>query len=233
MQQTFAGTGRPEIQRGLGGPHAARTAAYAFFFGLVFWAALLFAIAIGTTLAYRFIGGRWEKSTLGYTADPAVMGYTESGMNAWASVADIKPVKGGSDIEVVIAPLLAPIYYPGQPAQANVTQPNGRITHCEVRLDPTAFTALNEASRAATVVHELGHCLGLDHSDQVSIMMNPYFYEFGADDAAGAIALFGPAHPADDVAENAQAASSDAGAATAPRTYATLNRYFRGWRVRS
>lgn len=229
MQQILAGTGRPATQRGVGGPRATRTAAYAFFFGLVFWAALLFAIAIGTSFAYRFIGGRWEKNTLGYTADSAVMEYTDSAMSAWASVADIKPVKGGSDIEVVIAPLLAPIYYPSQPAQANVTQPNGRITHCEVRLDPTAFMALNEASRAATVVHEIGHCLGLDHSDQVSIMMNPYFYEFGADDAAGAVALFGPPHPADAVTETAQIATN----APVSRPFTTLSRYFRGWRVRS
>lgn len=175
---------------------AARAVSYAFVLGLVFWALVLFAIAIGTTFAYKLIGSKWDKRTLGYTADSAVQGYTDNGMRLWAGIADITPQRGGSDIEVVVKPLLPPIFYPTQPAQANLAQGGGKITHCEVRLDPVHFMALNEAARAATVTHELGHCLGLDHSDVPSVMMNPFFYAFGADDIAGAQALYGAAKPA-------------------------------------
>jgi hypothetical protein len=37
----------------------------------------------------------------------------------------------------------------------------------------------------------LGHCLGMDHSSQPSIMKNPFFYGFSPDDAAGIGALYG------------------------------------------
>jgi hypothetical protein len=169
-----------------------RAVTYAFLFGLVFWALMLFALAIGTSFAFKLLGSKWDKKELGYTADAAVQGYADSGMAAWAGVSGITAVRGGNDIEVVVKPLLPPITYAGQPAQSNLTQGGGRITRCEVRLDPVYFFQQSEAGRAASVTHELGHCLGLDHSEVPSVMMNPSFYSFSADDAAGAIFLYGP-----------------------------------------
>ncbi|MBI2765047.1 MAG: matrixin family metalloprotease [Chloroflexi bacterium] len=169
-----------------------RAVTYAFLLGLVFWALMLFAIAIGTSFAFKLLGSKWDKKELGYTADAAVQAYADNGMAAWAGVSGITAVRGGSDIEVVVKPLLPPITYAGQPAQSNLTQGGGRITRCEVRLDPVYFFQQSEAGRAASVTHELGHCLGLDHSEVPSIMMNPSFYGFSGDDAAGAIFLYGP-----------------------------------------
>ncbi len=169
-----------------------RAVAYAFLTGLVFWALMLFAIAIGTTLAFKLIGGKWDKRTLEWSADGSVASYVANGMSTWSGVADIKGVPGGHDIDVVIAPMLPPVYYETQPAQANVTQGGGIITHCEIRLHPVHFFALPPAAQQATVTHELGHCIGLDHSDTPSIMMNPSFYAFAGDDAQGAIFLYGP-----------------------------------------
>ena len=174
---------------GLGGM---RAVVYAFLTGLVFWALMLFAIAIGTTLAFKLIGGKWDKHTLAWSADGSVSGYVANGMAAWSSVADIKGAAGGHDIDVIVAPMLPPVYYDTQPAQANVTQSGGIISHCEIRLHPVHFFALPPAAQQATVTHELGHCIGLDHSDTPSIMMNPSFYGFAADDAQGAIYLYGP-----------------------------------------
>lgn len=174
---------------------AGRGVAAGFVLGLVFWAFLLFVLAIGSSVAYRPLDNRWAKTSLGWTADGAVAGYVANGMAQWSSASAITAYSGGSDIRVVVADLLPPIYYEGQTAQANLVQGGGQITFCEVRLDPAYFGALNDTGKQNTVTHELGHCLGLDHSDQPSVMMNPLFYGFGSDDRAGIASLYPPAAP--------------------------------------
>ena len=176
----------------LAGP---RTLVFGFLLGLVFWAVILFALMVGTTFGYHPHGFRWESNTPGYTADASVAGYTASAVSQWAAVSAIRPVHGGSEIRVVVAPLLSPIAYEGQPAQANVKSSGGKIFLCEVRLDPVHFFALPEAARQNTVTHEIGHCIGLNHSDKPGVMKNPLFYDFSADDATGAAVLYGAPWP--------------------------------------
>lgn len=173
-----------------------RGIAAGFLFGLVFWAAVLFSLAIASSFAYRPLDNTWQKLEIGYSADPAVAGYTANGMAQWAGASALSLYAGGGDIRVVVGELKPPIYYPNQTAQANLVQGGGQITYCEVRLDPVHFMALNEAGRQNTVTHEIGHCLGLDHSQQPSVMMNPLFYGFGADDMAGIAALYPAPAPA-------------------------------------
>lgn len=164
-----------------------------FFLGLAFWAAALFAVAVFPGRAYRLLGTRWDRPTLGYTADAAVAGYADAGFAQWLHGSPLSASAGGSDIEIRVRPLAPPIFYEGQPAQANLDQQGTRIVHCEVRLDPDFFFRLSEAGRQNTVTHEIGHCLGLNHSDQPGIMMNPLLYSFSADDAAGLAAIYGSA----------------------------------------
>lgn len=160
--------------------------------GLAFWAVILFVLLVGTSFGYQPHGFKWASLSPGFSAAAAVAGYTSEGVRQWSAVSAIRPSPGGSEIRVVVAPLLPPITYEGQPAQANVKSSSGRITSCEVRLDPVHFFALPEAARQNTVTHEIGHCIGLNHSEMPGIMKNPLFYSFSDDDAAGASSLYGP-----------------------------------------
>jgi hypothetical protein len=142
--------------------------------------------------AFQPLASRWQKTEIGYSvAELEAERYVVEGLRLWSEASAITVV-AGDDIVVRVAPLVPPIHYEGQVAQANVSQDHGVIRGCEVRIDPSAFFALEIDARQAVMTHELGHCLGLDHSSQPSIMMNPYFYAFGDDDIAGITAIYGP-----------------------------------------
>lgn len=176
----------------LAGP---RMLTFGFLLGLAFWAIILFALFVGTTFSYEPHGFKWAALDPAYTADASVAGYTEEGMRQWSAVSGLSPRPGGSDIRVVVGTLLPPVTYFGQPAQANVKFSRGQINSCEVRLDPVHFFALPEQARQNTVTHEIGHCIGLNHSELPGLMKNPLFYDFSDDDAAGAVSLYGVPEP--------------------------------------
>ncbi|MFA7239671.1 MAG: M57 family metalloprotease [Sulfuricellaceae bacterium] len=75
---------------------------------------------------------------------------------------------------------------------------NYKFTDVDIRLDPSRLT--NPTYIEAILTHELGHAVGLDHSDQNESTMfaNPYHtYDYQLtlrdDDAAGCVALYGAA----------------------------------------
>jgi hypothetical protein len=146
--------------------------------------------------AYELHGFRWSASVIGYsTTDVRVETYVTRSISLWQSAGRLSFAAGDSGIQVVVGPLLSPIDYPNQPAQANVSRSGPWITGCEVRLDPLHFFALSETARQGVVTHELGHCLGLAHSGEPGIMKSPYLYDFGDDDVRAVQALYPPAEP--------------------------------------
>ncbi len=161
-----------------------------FALGLFFWGAVFTITAAMPTDAARPLGWKWEKTSLGFSADSRAAGYTANAMALWTGSSGLTAWQGGTDIEIIVAPLRQPIDHAEQSAQANVSWSGRTPVHCEVRLDPNAFFALNEMGRQNVVTHEIGHCLGLDHSDKAGVMMNPLFYGFSADDAAGIASLY-------------------------------------------
>ena len=180
-------------RRSTGGRRAVNLVGRGFALGLIFWGAVFMVTAAMPTDAARTLGWKWEKTSLGYSADSRAAGYAANGMALWTGASGLTAWQGGTDIEVIVAPLRQPVDHAEQSAQANVSWSGRAAVHCEVRLDPTAFFALNETGRQNVVTHELGHCLGLDHSDSPGVMMNPLFYGFSADDAAGIASLYPPA----------------------------------------
>lgn len=164
----------------------------AFMVGAAFMGAIAFMTASMPGEAGKTLGSTWETMDIGYYADPQLAEYTDTGMAQWASSSAIRPFAGGSQIKVVFGPLLPPITHPGQSAQANLSYYSGRISGCEVRVQPDLFLALNTFGRQNVITHELGHCFGLDHSDKEGVMMNPRFYGFSNDDAATIAQLYPP-----------------------------------------
>lgn len=142
--------------------------------------------------AYEFHGFRWPAGAISVsTDDPRLESYLTSGIAAWTDRTGLT-VYGGDGIVVVVGELKPPVHYSGQPAQANVTAHDGLIERCEVRVSPTHFFVLAEVARRAVITHELGHCLGIDHSESPGIMKNPFLYSFTDDDRAAARALYPP-----------------------------------------
>jgi hypothetical protein len=136
---------------------------------------------------------RWATTELGYTGSHELAGYTAVGLALWSSSSGIRPYAGGEQIRVVYGPLIGPVYHQDQAAQANLTfDGSGNIVGCEVRVVIAEFLALNEFGRQNVITHELGHCLGLDHSDVPSVMMNPRFYSFSSDDAETVRGIYPP-----------------------------------------
>lgn len=133
-------------------------------FGVLFWAAILLGVC--------------AVSEADEPADP----YTEAAIAQWSGVSGAT----FNDLIVHVAPLLEPVYYPGQTAQAWVS-PNG---HCEVRLDPVYWPALTYQGRQNVVTHELGHCLGLAHTTVPGVMYSPLFFDFSPADGAYARTLW-------------------------------------------
>lgn len=146
----------------LAGP---RAIVFGCLFGVLFWAALLFAVC---TIS---------------EAEPR----DDSQTMAQAGIAQWQQVSGAQfhGLTVHIAPLLPPVYYADQTAQAWVS-----ATSCEVRLDPVFWPALPEQAKQNVITHELGHCLGLSHTETPGVMSNPLFFNFTAADGAFARALW-------------------------------------------
>lgn len=68
--------------------------------------------------------------------------------------------------------------------------PGGVLAYCEVQVNPAAWNWL------AVWVHEVGHCLGLAHSEKDDAMMSAWCCNPISDDDVAAIqALYGPARP--------------------------------------
>lgn len=65
----------------------------------------------------------------------------------------------------------------------------GFVDWCEVLLG-SRFFGLAAAGQVRVLAHELGHCVGVYHSNDAGVMMFPLIHEFSADDAAAIAWLY-------------------------------------------
>jgi hypothetical protein len=186
-----------------------RGAGLFFALGAAFIAAISFVTMAVPGEAGKTLVAGWETNQVGYTAEPQLTGYVDKAMGDWSASSGLRLFPGGSDIRIVFGELLPPIVHDYQAAQANVTFMGEHISYCEVRVHATEFYKMNEFGRQNVITHELGHCLGLDHSDVPSVMMNPRFYAFSNDDAATIAAVYPR------TGEQARAPAAESGAAAA------------------
>jgi hypothetical protein len=155
-------------------------------------AVIAFASAYFTAEAGRPLIAHWGTTEIGYSADADLSPYVDGALAQWAAPSALRFTRGGSQIRVVIGDLVPPITHYNQAAQANVSFYGKDISYCEIRVEREGFFAMNEFGRQNVITHELGHCLGLDHSDIPGVMMNPRFYSFSDDDARTVASIYPP-----------------------------------------
>jgi hypothetical protein len=182
-----------------------------FVLGALFIAVLTFATMALPGRAGKTIVAGWSTTQIGYTAEPQLTSYVDSAMAQWSAPSGLRLFPGGSQIRIVFGELLPPVTHDYQAAQANISFYGNNISSCEVRVHATEFYKLNEFGRQNVITHEIGHCLGLDHSNVPGVMMNARFYSFSEDDAATIASLY----PQSSQAAAPAPAVEDAGAAAA------------------
>jgi hypothetical protein len=118
-------------------------------------------------------------------------------MATWSAYGDIRFAAGGHDIDFVHAePGTTGAWaemVPDLLCRDSSCQPPFQIRHCEIRTG-AKFFAEPDAQRTKLLMHELGHCLGLDHTSEPSIMsvLPIGGLTWSSDDVQGIQAIYGP-----------------------------------------
>ncbi len=147
----------------------------------MFWAA---SNSAGSAAAAEFHGWKYDHSMLTYSA-PAEANFQEA-FDAWIPFGNLQSVlvRGEADITVTNG---TPIF---RYAHSDPVAVDGVVTGCEIVLDEEFYT-LSDTGQRAILTHEIGHCLGLFHSLNSSLMKNPRLWTaLTADDAEGIAALY-------------------------------------------
>ena len=144
------------------------------FLPLSLLAAFVVAFLPSTAASYNLYPVRWADNC--FTHDP---GLTES-LAELGQYADIDDCGNGAEITLAYDANLK------STGRALLTaDANGTMIRCEITLHTSADSR--------TKLHELGHCLGLDHSDDEQALMYRFYRpDLTADDISGLLELYGP-----------------------------------------
>lgn len=148
-----------------------------------------------TSPAY-VLGPRWESLPVTYVTDPGLEAETAAAISRWSAVSGFRAVPGvdgqgweGAQIEVRLG-------FPDDHQYGGVAliwASGGAFTHCRINVNPDRWVVDYPGDRMTILLHEMGHCLGLAHSDVAgSIMSTANGSTLTVDDVAAARALYGP-----------------------------------------
>lgn len=138
----------------------------------------------GVWAAYALTGPKWSHQAITYSCGNAVLA---AAVRAWANESGL--VDGGcSSTPDISLQILEPWpYTDGTAGYASWQGTNTVLQHC------TITVPLRNQAHTGVILHEVGHCLGLNHSADRNATMYPYCCApIGPDDIAGIQALYGP-----------------------------------------
>lgn len=156
---------------------------------LIVLAALL-ALSPVVAPAYVLKDYKWQALPATYVTDPGMEEETAAAISRWSAVSGFRAVPGGegSQIEVRLA-------FPDDHEYGGVAliwAADGAFTHCRINVNPDRWAADYPGDRMTILTHEMGHCMGIGHSDVPgSIMSTANGSTLTADDVAAARALYG------------------------------------------
>ena len=140
--------------------------------------------SVDRVAAAEFHGWKYDHSMLTYSA-PADANFQDA-FNAWVAYGNLQtvPVRGEADITVTNC---LPIF---RYAHSDPRSVDGVVQGCDIVLGEEFYT-LSEAGQRGILTHEIGHCLGLYHSLNSSLMKNPRIWTTPTiDDATGIATLY-------------------------------------------
>lgn len=145
---------------------------------------IILALIVSSARSYVLIGTRWDHTCLTRNDDPQLAAAFAAWF-AYVPLSDCGP-SSSPDIHISYTPTPIPAA-PGIIGYASCSSGNSILIHCEVVI-ATAY-----ASSLPVVEHEVGHALGLDHSQFFTALMWPAYHGQGItqDDILGLQALYG------------------------------------------
>lgn len=168
------------------------------------WVVVGLALAVGllgqcrNTRAYQELGFTFSHTAI--THSGPLDAYLATALQTWGSYSEITDGGAGGDLMVVFDPgLPSSTAAEAHPLDAGRQYPISLDDHavsCWIAISPSSWAAAGEIDRQRLVTHEVGHCLGIAHSDVAGALMEPRQATgapegpFGCDDAAAIAALY-------------------------------------------
>ena len=128
----------------------------------------------------------WADPAVTHTEDATLSGYVGVAFAQWGAHSAIRDGGPGNDVTITLGNA-APAA--GVTRCWSVGSGHADTTHCEIVLSRTYWTYTDETMRQRLMTHEMGHALGLGHSD-AGVMCATLCSDFSDDDAAGIAALY-------------------------------------------
>ena len=150
----------------------------------------LFLLAL---LSFSTYNGRWEDPTLTHSEPAELAPYVTGAFAEWATAAPIRDAGTGDDVVFEWGDPLGD--WGGQSTLMGSETDSTRYVHCTVTLDRAWWDSHGEDARRWLVLHELGHCFGLDHSQGGVMDPAGSYTTIQPDDVAGIRSIYGAMRP--------------------------------------
>ena len=149
------------------------------------------------TSEYRLFDYKWEKNDLGITSDiPELDQFANEALGKWAEVSGVRQIEG-EDMTVSLIDEKPGDWASNFIAGARIKYVGNVIVGCEIEILREVYNNRLLKDRKKLLLHEIGHCLGIDHSEKYSVVNHLAIQaeKLTEDDIEAIQALYGPPEP--------------------------------------